>query len=674
MVPDSSFGVNGIFNSTFPGNAISSVKLDNGKLLNAGIISTNMGNRVQVTRLNADGTVDQTFNPGGGNYKIIELSELNHLFVTLLRLPDGNILLTVDLENQFTDRQAALVVINQNGEVQNSFNGTGKLLYNVSGLETRPIASVLSVDNKILTSGIFRYEWPYWQAYIRKYNLDGTPDQSFGNKGELLLDNFASEDVVGKLLLAQDGSILVIGSAHVPAPNETNGHRVIQVKRVTAEGVEDNTFGDNGRALSDLKDDYDGMIFIHGSRFINNSIIVTGRITNNPARQKIYSEMFCMKVKMDGSYDSGFKLNEKPIFNFSDYSNSLYEIFTLGDTSGFYVGGIVGTSPSTSRAVLLRITNKGEIDKEFANLGLYDFPTPQPGGGYASGFETMQGELYVTGSITSTGKGRMWKYLKPMPRKIQQEITLQWPDELPCIIKKYALPAKASSGLPVVLKVVSGPGFIKNDSLVIEGTGYIRIVSTQSGNEAYKPVERTDSIRIYQEANCGQRVVQKLKYDLPPYISCVDRKYYFNGSVNSGLPLTTSIVSGPGRIVNDTIYFSGIGQISLKITQEGDENYKPLSTEITLNIHPDPECEVKVYDFITPDNDGKNDFLEVKNLSDISRHELSIFDRWGALIFTSDNYQNNWNGAEVPGGIYYYVFRSGDDLKNELKGSVLVKK
>ncbi|VAV84965.1 internalin, putative, partial [hydrothermal vent metagenome] len=50
--------------------------------------------------------------------------------------------------------------------------------------------------------------------------------------------------------------------------------------------------------------------------------------------------------------------------------------------------------------------------------------------------------------------------------------------------------------------------------------------------------------------------------------------------------------------------------------------------------------------------------------------EVQIFNRWGAKIFESSNYQNNWNGFahsssvgnsdKVPTGTYYYII----NLKN----------
>lgn len=40
--------------------------------------------------------------------------------------------------------------------------------------------------------------------------------------------------------------------------------------------------------------------------------------------------------------------------------------------------------------------------------------------------------------------------------------------------------------------------------------------------------------------------------------------------------------------------------------------------------------------------------------------ELKIFDRWGGLIYSSDDYQHDWSGAGVTGGVYYFQVKVED--------------
>ncbi|MCX6291071.1 MAG: gliding motility-associated C-terminal domain-containing protein, partial [Bacteroidetes bacterium] len=54
-----------------------------------------------------------------------------------------------------------------------------------------------------------------------------------------------------------------------------------------------------------------------------------------------------------------------------------------------------------------------------------------------------------------------------------------------------------------------------------------------------------------------------------------------------------------------------------------------------------------------PNTPGKNDFFYIKNLP--SGSKLKIWDRWGMLVFVSDDYRNDWDAAELKSDTYYYI-------------------
>jgi gliding motility-associated-like protein len=62
---------------------------------------------------------------------------------------------------------------------------------------------------------------------------------------------------------------------------------------------------------------------------------------------------------------------------------------------------------------------------------------------------------------------------------------------------------------------------------------------------------------------------------------------------------------------------------------------------------------------ITPNSDGINDLFEIQNLPENT--EVIILNRWGNVVFSSANYQNNWGGKDTLGnelvnGVYTYKF------------------
>ncbi len=91
-------------------------------------------------------------------------------------------------------------------------------------------------------------------------------------------------------------------------------------------------------------------------------------------------------------------------------------------------------------------------------------------------------------------------------------------------------------------------------------------------------------------------------------------------------------------------------------------------------------AEVEIIDDIllfpnvmTPNNDGYNDFFVIDNVEKFPESKLTVFNRWGKVVYESTPYLNNWNGDDVSDGTYYFVFLYGRDGK-EYKGSLTIIK
>ncbi|MGZ3839846.1 MAG: T9SS type B sorting domain-containing protein [Flavisolibacter sp.] len=69
-------------------------------------------------------------------------------------------------------------------------------------------------------------------------------------------------------------------------------------------------------------------------------------------------------------------------------------------------------------------------------------------------------------------------------------------------------------------------------------------------------------------------------------------------------------------------------------------------------------CYLAVPNAFTPNNDGKNDFLRVLNAIKAEKLEFRIFNRWGQLVFHTNNWKQGWDGTVggVPQGSGVYVW------------------
>lgn len=70
------------------------------------------------------------------------------------------------------------------------------------------------------------------------------------------------------------------------------------------------------------------------------------------------------------------------------------------------------------------------------------------------------------------------------------------------------------------------------------------------------------------------------------------------------------------------------------------------------------EQDILVYELITPNNDGKNDFLEIKNLDQYPENEIVLIDVKGNVVYKAVNYQNNWTAETLANGQYLYIVKT----------------
>jgi gliding motility-associated-like protein len=67
------------------------------------------------------------------------------------------------------------------------------------------------------------------------------------------------------------------------------------------------------------------------------------------------------------------------------------------------------------------------------------------------------------------------------------------------------------------------------------------------------------------------------------------------------------------------------------------------------------KCPVFLPQGISPNGDGKNDTFIIPGILSAQPNTLTIFNRLGRVVYEKDNYQNDWNGGDLPDGTYLYI-------------------
>jgi gliding motility-associated-like protein len=89
----------------------------------------------------------------------------------------------------------------------------------------------------------------------------------------------------------------------------------------------------------------------------------------------------------------------------------------------------------------------------------------------------------------------------------------------------------------------------------------------------------------------------------------------------------------------------------------------------TISIAVDPDCFPKVYNVVSPNGDGINDFLFIENVGKFKKRHVIIFNRWGQIVFETNEYDNvnvHWpakDSAPKYVSSTYFYFVELDDLK-----------
>lgn len=80
----------------------------------------------------------------------------------------------------------------------------------------------------------------------------------------------------------------------------------------------------------------------------------------------------------------------------------------------------------------------------------------------------------------------------------------------------------------------------------------------------------------------------------------------------------------------------------------------------------------------TPNNDGKNDCYRIKIPGDVTSFELSVYNRFGQMVFYTNDYDGCWDGSfkgvSQPLGTYYYYYKAHSTVCEDVfgKGDVLL--
>ncbi|GEM_PF-1961820 len=81
--------------------------------------------------------------------------------------------------------------------------------------------------------------------------------------------------------------------------------------------------------------------------------------------------------------------------------------------------------------------------------------------------------------------------------------------------------------------------------------------------------------------------------------------------------------------------------------------------------------DIVIFTAVSPNRDGQNDVFYIAGIEEFPQSKLTIYNRWGNIVYQVTNYQNDWTGTwknsqELPDGSYFYELELNEPNDNRM--------
>ncbi|KGO87573.1 hypothetical protein Q765_05410 [Flavobacterium rivuli WB 3.3-2 = DSM 21788] len=282
-----------------------------------------------LSRLNADGSTDNSFVNGGFDYGSAN---------ALARTPDGKLVITGDFAAYNGYTESYIVKINEDGSNDTSFT-----LGNGTGADNGITATVSQADGGILIMGYFKHYNGVARNGFARITEDGILDETFN-------PIIGANEKVHATASAPDGKVYIQGIFEI-----SGGVTVNALRRLNADGTLDTSF-DTGLGFTSRYGPLDSSMVLEIQP--DGKLLVAGHILSYNG----VSAGQVIRINTDGSLDTSFNMS---VVSVHDERNIRF-IKVLPEEGKIYVVG-----ESTNGAVqntVTRLNSNGSQDNSFTPI------------------------------------------------------------------------------------------------------------------------------------------------------------------------------------------------------------------------------------------------------------------------------------------------------------------
>jgi gliding motility-associated-like protein len=167
---------------------------------------------------------------------------------------------------------------------------------------------------------------------------------------------------------------------------------------------------------------------------------------------------------------------------------------------------------------------------------------------------------------------------------------------------------------------------------------------TLNGNEGTYIVKAIDSIGCVWTNSVDIFATGANHYGFPDTIDC------FTDWLNVQIATGEFDFTFPVDILIDTLTMTD--NMNYTITSSNSFGCEVTYTLFVIKVI----CDLTIPNVITPNGDGINDFFLIDYAHKRLNDRLLILNRWGNVVYESENSDNGWDGGDLHDGVYTYLY------------------
>ncbi len=214
----------------------------------------------------------------------------------------------------------------------------------------------------------------------------------------------------------------------------------------------------------------------------------------------------------------------------------------------------------------------------------------------------------------------------------------------------------------VALTATGGPGYTwstgdSTETITVSATGTYGVIVTDTASGC----EDTDSLSVLVfpapnvDAGSNSTILEGQSVTLN-----ASGAQTYEWTPKSGL--SDGFIPNPVATPTDTTVYFVVG-----LDSNGCEGQDSVIIAVITDGGDGPPDFTNLF---TPNGDGHNDTWKIRDLAGCSTCRVSIYNRYGQQVLQDDNYQDDWEGDDLPDGTYFYVVET--ETGKIYKGSITI--